>query len=61
MTVSGDELAELASRPDVLRVSSDAIVKPHADVTGSVGTSSHLVHTLDCKTARGTARPSGWL
>ena len=46
MTVSGDELAELASRPDVLRVSSDAIVKPHADVTGSVGTSSHLVHTL---------------
>jgi len=32
MTVSGDELAELASRPDVARVSADAVVGAHGDV-----------------------------
>jgi serine protease AprX len=45
-TVSDDELTELASRPDVLRVSSDAVVKPHGNVPVSTGTSNHLLKTL---------------
>jgi len=46
MTVSGDELADLASRPDVVRVSSDAVVKSHADATTNALTTNHLLNTL---------------
>ena len=46
MTVASNELADLAGRPDVARISSDAIVRPHGDVPSAVGTSNHLLNTL---------------
>ena len=46
MTASGDELAALASRPDVVRLSSDAEVAAHGDLTVNTTTANHLVTTL---------------
>ena len=46
MTLSAEELTALASRPEILRVSSDAVVESHGAVSTEVPTTNHLLNTL---------------